>query len=996
MTEAYKAGTNLMMDESIFESLAGVNGSLRTFQKKLMVTNKALEHLNILTKTVLVSTNILANSLKNIAASVESANISIPNIANIVGGGYNPAGGGNAGTISYPINLTYNFSRATNTDDEEDEEGDENKREHEDKDKNKSSNKASKQKKRSYAHYDTYMPDETFGVNFGYPLFGDTVLAAGKIDVLKNKMLASGFSATQVSAAMTEADKLRRTIPGTFIGGNLQELLILKTQLGSVSEAMRVLPTILKQKLTVTLASNGKIDYNEWFSDLYKNINDMAKAGEQTGDLINPVTHKADPVRLAAFTTEMAGLQIATGRIITPAGLRALAKNATPKVMAQLTDPSLFGDLAPLILSMGGAQAGSALNDLALQFKSGKISQASAMALHNIGLLPDDMFGKNGKLLKKYQHGVGMANIPPGALPDYALYAKSPAAWLMRVLIPALEKHGYTSTAEQQKELYKIISSSNVSKGIHGLIANLPQIKKYYDEEQQGKSQDNYTTLVKNNPLVQLGALNAAMNALMIKAGQDWIPQAIQMINSMTAFMNAVGKLTKSHPKATNDILDGIALGSVGSLGLGVVGFIVKPYAAAFNLLVKAALRVPDAFKFIVKSLKRLGGPLKFVWRGLMKGIDVIMDLFEGLGEVLAVFLEVLVDVGAGIVGVIGAIPLAIAAVVALIVAAGAYLYFHWKQTLKFIQAAWRETWSFIVGAVDYVGDQFKKIPALLEEAGDAFMGFIHGLLKIVEHPGAALAHGWRATVKGFEEYDANIADEYDGGDQPPTPTSPASASPKVPLIPALRLPTLPKLALATQLATASIVAPAAAASAPGGSVAQVVTAPHISLPTTAQPTAAISPPNSNALVPVGASVPKLPQAVPVYPAPQPVLIASPHIAALTRNITTTSTAATKIAARTSASTPLTGVAERPVLHQLHALATGGSSRTLGAVPPPRSDYTATPVFLVGGCASVHVANPSDIHNAVAQSFAQQLDGIQTGPTGHDSSFGIPTPAGAW
>lgn len=45
---------------------------------------------------------------------------------------------------------------------------------------------------------------------------------------------------------------------------------------------------------------------------------------------------------------------------------------------------------------------------------------------------------------------------------------------------------------------------------------------------------------------------------------------------------------------------------------------------------------------------------------------------------------------------------------------------------------------------------------------------------------------------------------------------------------------------------------------------------------------------------------------------------------------------------------------------------------------------------------NVRVVNPRDIHNGVAQSFTQQLMGVQTGPTGYDYSFGYPAPAGAW
>lgn len=66
------------------------------------------------------------------------------------------------------------------------------------------------------------------------------------------------------------------------------------------------------------------------------------------------------------------------------------------------------------------------------------------------------------------------------------------------------------------------------------------------------------------------------------------------------------------------------------------------------------------------------------------------------------------------------------------------------------------------------------------------------------------------------------------------------------------------------------------------------------------------------------------------------------------------------------------------------SLASGAAEPSI----PPAADYER--VY------NVRVVNPRDIHNGVAQSFTQQLMGVQTGPTGYDYSFGHPAPAGAW
>lgn len=68
-------------------------------------------------------------------------------------------------------------------------------------------------------------------------------------------------------------------------------------------------------------------------------------------------------------------------------------------------------------------------------------------------------------------------------------------------------------------------------------------------------------------------------------------------------------------------------------------------------------------------------------------------------------------------------------------------------------------------------------------------------------------------------------------------------------------------------------------------------------------------------------------------------------------------------------------------------------------IAPPVTAFTPPPVPptpTYNGPIPVHVTNPKDIHNGVAQSFTKQLLGIQTGPTGFDYSSGFTAPAGAY
>lgn len=699
MIEAYEVGVSLVMSDSILASLSLVNSKLLETQQFVMGSNAALRRMDSLTKTAASSANGLATAMGRVASAAKAAASGMAGM-NASGGGGSYGGYSNertprqrSGQVFTPYGLlTYNpppmpvspgnlpatipgnpyysgdtgspnFRRSGYVPNWMPGSGGSSSGEDA-----KMSNperlelrpKSAKKPRRSYYGYGGHdIFAEGMGAYFGYSLLKTTFGDAGQIDAVKANMLASGFTPAQVTAAYAEADRLRQQIPGTSNLENLKEILFLKARFGSVQEAMDSLPDILKQGIVVTAASGGGIDYNQWLSSLNENLEAMARAGEISGKLVNPKTHQIDPSRLATFTKNMADLALASGGVITPQDLLALSQNAGPGVVSQLSDPALFGDLAPIILSMGGERAGTALNALAMQFKGGKMNQYNARAMHDIGLLPDYMFGKDGKLLKKYRYGIGRVEIPAGALADQSLYNKSPGAWLMQVLLPHLEAHGYTTVQEQQNYMYRLLSRTTGIRGMQDLITNLPQIEKYYAAQQAQQKQDNYQTIVKNNPLLQAESLNAAFSAFMSTSGQTWMPQAIKMINGMTDFMNAAGKLATKHPHITSLTLDlvGVITAFAGlGFAMGVLKYALKPV----GLIVKTLKSAWTAMDWIgAKVLAPLDGIITRsaaqIYKFFGATLDFVADLAAGdtiAIAAIAAFGEVVATIGA----VVGAV----------------------------------------------------------------------------------------------------------------------------------------------------------------------------------------------------------------------------------------------------------------------------------------------------------------------------------------------------
>lgn len=803
MIEAYEVGVSLVMSEAILESLALVNSRLGDTQQLIMGANAALKRMNSLTKDAAGSASTLAGAWKNIAASAAAASSAASKMGGMAAGGYYAGGSGGSGVRaprpfapsgylgydpgnvpavipgsrsygpeSWPGYQIPNYGSGGTPSGPDSNSNDyrpnwtypsgDGADDAQFLYRQKLSLNGGRNRHNNGGGNDAFA--DMTGAYFGYGLLSSMFGSAAQIDALKANMLASGFTGSEVGAALNEANQQRVLVPGTSLAGNLDEILRLKSILGSADEAMDALPTFLKQGVVTTLASNGSIN----FDSLYSAIDSMARAGELSGKLVNQSTGKIDPAQLARFATDVADISLATGGRVTPADFLAMAQNAGSGVMAQLTDPALFGNLAPLVLSMGGARAGTALNALAQQFKGGKMSQYAARAMHDIGLLPDYMFDSHDKIKGAYKYGIGLVAIPTNALPNTALYNSNPVEWLMKVLIPAMEKHGYTTSSEQQNYLYKMLSRTPGIRGLQDLIANLPQVEKYYAQFQQEQSQNNYDILLKNNPTLQASALAASWQAFLAASGQTWMPEAIKMIDSMTDFLNAAGKFATKHPGITKDLAyltAGFAALSGLRFGAWVIGGTLVP-------LVKA---VPAAIKLLSK-------------------LNAITDtLVAGSGEIGAA--------AAGIAGVVAGLAEVGA------VAWGAYDALDWMngKLARLFNVPKTSTLNTVFG--------FAPTPPLIGKAENWMDKKIDGLL------------GWQYQPSW------NPADWSYG----------------------------------------SLV------------------------PSAAQPPSASSP---------------------------------------------------------------------------------------------------QPVYVVGGNASVHVTNPRDIHNGVASSFTQQLLGIQTGPTGHDSSFGLPLVSG--
>ncbi|MDE2470239.1 MAG: hypothetical protein KGL35_16190, partial [Bradyrhizobium sp.] len=572
MIDAYEVGVTLVMDNRILVAISQANDKLLGLQNTIMGANAALKRMNGLTRDASAAADVLAKAWGRVAAAAERAAKASGGMGGGMPGGYSATGGGagsgpRAPSPFVPAGLIgYDGSRAlvpyagggggggaggggggdyipgygggyylpgpgpTGKPTL-----------------NLMPGSTSGGATRTPRNYAADAFKYGLGASFGFGFLKNTFNQAANIDATEAYMRASGFTADQVKQAYSIANQARESIPGSSLAGNLQLIGDLKSIFASPTEAMQYLPDVLKQAIVAENNGTG-VAYDEAFS--------AARAGELSAALNNPKTGQLDPAKFVAFMHSIANVSLLTSGRVGAGDYVAMAQNAGPAVMAQLDNQALFQDMPALILGMGGARAGTALNALASQFKGGKMSQYAARAMHDIGLLPDYMFGKDDKILKQYRYGVGMAMLPKGAIPDMDLYDKDPVAWFNKIMVPAMQSHGLTSLTDQENYLYKTMSRTPGIRMTQDMIANLLLIKKYEDMFNSQNGANSYQTVTANNPQLQAGALGQAWDAFLAAAGNTAMPEAIKLLNSLTDDMNSMGEWAKANPGLSKALLN--------------------------------------------------------------------------------------------------------------------------------------------------------------------------------------------------------------------------------------------------------------------------------------------------------------------------------------------------------------------------------------------------------------------------------------------------------
>ncbi len=227
----------------------------------------------------------------------------------------------------------------------------------------------------------------------------------------ENRFQLLGYPKEDQAKAQAAIRKTTADVKGVRTVDAQEVLIGLVTTMGSISEAIELLPMATKHLANVEAIYGDKFGRNE----AIKQVTDAARAIELIGK-------DQDINETKRYLNFFAQATMATGGDIDPAKIKAFTKYGN--IAAMQMSPEGWSKFLPIIQQMGGAQAGTALTSLYSSVVGGTIPKEKLSLWNEKGLLD------KSKVVWNKQGGV--KKLRPGAIPMAEGMAEDPVAFADR------------------------------------------------------------------------------------------------------------------------------------------------------------------------------------------------------------------------------------------------------------------------------------------------------------------------------------------------------------------------------------------------------------------------------------------------------------------------------------------------------------------------------------------------------------------------------------
>jgi hypothetical protein len=415
--------------------------------------------------------------------------------------------------------------------------------------------------------------------------FGEFLKSAGSAGITivsaETNMLRQGWTPAQVQAADKLAYETQRNVPGSTVEGNLDLLTKIKAVTQDVGEALALLPTLAGVDMLFKTSSHP--DQGDSMMALLRSL-------ELKGELSTKSAsgaYELDPTKIEKFSRyEIAASDMSHGQISPEAIHQFLMSGGT--AAGAMDDYGIFARNMSLILSMGAARAGTAVKALGIQMQSGKMSQASAQNLIDMGIIQGGGTAAKGPHQNPYitLNPIGNVFIKPGGMEAgmQELANSDPVAFVQQDVIPKMRAQlakdlgaAYTGGDDRTRLNYETAYASRITSRMPGgqyiaeILREEFQIARDQAAFPQSLALDPYK-INQANPKVDTMALLASYKATMDAFGVAILPAEITGIKLLTAGLNDLSAWAHDNPVATKLAIEGVVIGLGGLTALAVGG----------------------------------------------------------------------------------------------------------------------------------------------------------------------------------------------------------------------------------------------------------------------------------------------------------------------------------------------------------------------------------------------------------------------------------------
>ncbi|MFT9458460.1 MAG: hypothetical protein ABF611_02750 [Acetobacter orientalis] len=381
-------------------------------------------------------------------------------------------------------------------------------------------------------------------------------------------MLQAGVSHRDIAQATASAWQAASNVIGSSAEKNIALVADLRNQLGSMQEAVTVLPQV---------AQMGVVLQNLTGQDQEKAGFTAIRFLDQRGALVDPRTHEISTAHLTQQMRLLEGIAVGTRGRAGPDQLLSFQQYAR-LAGASLSDVGLM-NLAPVIAASGSASSvGTQLSSLQQQLVGGVMTSAGAHWLERLGLMDSRRVheGRGGHL-----------TLDPGGLTGAGQLQSDPVSWIRDNLIPALRRSKATTTEEQAAALLNSHLRSTVIGLLGEVVRNMPAFQRDARNIQQAVSVDQYKVGQETDPTTKLNNFETAWHNLLTALGAPIVNDATGMIGKLTGVITTLTNTARKYPRAVADIELGIA-GIAGLVALSgsmaVVGAALGPLNKGLKL----------------------------------------------------------------------------------------------------------------------------------------------------------------------------------------------------------------------------------------------------------------------------------------------------------------------------------------------------------------------------------------------------------------------------